>query len=363
MLNWLPDLNHRVSRRTLLQAAGLWGCSLVLPFKAAAMESGQVLGELHSVEKKGALMGTFINLKALCASRQQGLEALEKAYEEMARLSVLLDWRRSITPVGALNEAGRLELPPLEMSENLALAHKYYRLTGGAFDISVLPVFQLLRHRFQADSRPPSKAEIKEMLSLVGSHHMTFDRKGVRFQRSGMAITLDGVAKGYIVDRGLEIIKKSGVEDCLVSAGGDIRVSSSTGSGRHWRIGVRDPRVEGEHLTIIHLDDGAVATSGSYEIYFDAERRYHHLLNPVSGMPAAGNVSVTVKSATAAGADALATALFMMDHHEALRLTASLPDTCCLIVDREGRQWRSGAWMQRSLPAERAEGSEKGVDA
>jgi len=336
--------NFRLGRRAFLRAAGLWGAGLALPAGAVALESRRFSADGHGVEKAGVLMGTFVTLKAVCPSRSQGEDALEEAWREMARLGRLLDWRRSYSAVGALNEAGRLRRAPRELYHNLVLARAYHRLTCGAFDVTLLPVLREMRRSFYEEGRAARPDEIEDALGLADMGRLELDGRDVRLGRAGMGITLDGIAKGYVVDRGLAALRRRGVENALVAAGGDIRACSAPAAGRRWRIGVRDPWREDGYLAVITLDNGGVATSGGYEVSYGPEPWQHHLIDPASGAPATRCAGITVRTTTAADADALATALFVLEPHQALKLADSMRGTACLIVDHNRRQLRSRGW-------------------
>ncbi|MFH1091056.1 MAG: FAD:protein FMN transferase, partial [Pseudomonadota bacterium] len=121
----------------------------------------------------------------------------------------------------------------------------------------------------------------------------------------------DGVAKGYIVDRAGDKLKRAGLKNALINAGGNILAWGNSPAGKPWRIGVQDPWRPGQWLKVIALTDKAVATSGSYERFFDQKHDFHHLLDPKTGWPAGRLVSASVVASTAVLADAMSTAVFV----------------------------------------------------
>jgi thiamine biosynthesis lipoprotein len=153
-----------------------------------------------------------------------------------------------------------------------------------------------------------------------------------------MGITLDGIAKGYIVDRMADVLLQNGVPNFLINAGGDIRTAGTKGNGFPWTVAVQDPSKEGEFPDVMQMTDGAVATSGSYE------RRYGHIVDSGLAESPEHNTSVTVSAPTSMTADAMATALFVMKPDDGLRLIGTLPGNECLIVDNRGEQRRSVGW-------------------
>jgi thiamine biosynthesis lipoprotein len=166
----------------------------------------------------------------------------------------------------------------------------------------------------------------------------------ISLQIPGMGVTLDGIAKGYIVDRVASVLADHGVEDFLINAGGDIRSAGLREDGEPWRVGVQDPKKQWDLPDVIGLSNGAVATSGSYEIYFDRDRSYHHIVSARTGDSPRSSESVSVVAPTTLAADALATAVFVMDPNRGVAFIESLPGCACLIVDHDGRQLRSKSW-------------------
>ena len=164
-----------------------------------------------------------------------------------------------------------------------------------------------------------------------------------------MAIDLGGIAKGYAVDRALRVLKAAGVSSSLVDAGGDIGLLGSKPNGAPWRIGVQHPRDMREMIAVIEIDSGSVATSGDYERFFEHEgRHYHHILDPRSGYPARGLVSVTIIAPTCGLADALSTAVFVLGPEAGMQLLRRLPQAeGLLIAEKEGKLT---AWKSKGFP-------------
>ena len=199
----------------------------------------------------------------------------------------------------------------------------------------------MIEESFQSSGRPPAESELKNALRLVDFESVSFDRSGVRLESSEQRLSLDGVAKGYIVDRAVAVLRSHGIHNALVNAGGDIMALGRTERNTPWRIAIQDPFKSGGYLRVISLSDQAVATSGSYEIFFDPEKSYHHLLNPEAGRPADLLVSATTLAPTTARADALSTAAFVSPRV----LKAS--GTEGMTVARNGRQILTGGFKQR----------------
>src|SRR5210317_972666 len=184
-------------------------------------------------------------------------------------------------------------------------------LTRGAFDITYDSVGQ--HYDFRSRQRPDVETVEVERehidYQLVKLDQVT---STVRFLEQGVRINLGGIAKGYVVERGIDVLRRHGVEYGVVTAGGDSRLLGDR-RGRPWMIGIRDPREDGQVAISVPLEDEAISTSGDYERYFEEHGvRYHHILQPSTGMPASGVHSATVFGPDAVFTDALSTSVFVM---------------------------------------------------
>lgn len=209
--------------------------------------------------------------------------------------------------------------------------------------MTVQPVIDLFRaHRNPSGELTLDDSGASAARALVGRRGLQVSGADLSFARSGMGITLDGIAKGYIADRVSAVLTSAGVKNHLVNAGGDIMASGHKSPGVPWRVAVQSPTGP-TYAGELSLSGKAIATSGSYEIYYDASRRHHHLINPVSGFsPAVGSVSVV--AGTAMEADTLATALSILPPSDALKLVQGLPGRECCILSPDGCIYTSPGW-------------------
>jgi thiamine biosynthesis lipoprotein len=184
----------------------------------------------------------------------------------------------------------------------------------------------------------PTAAQLAEALPAIDYHHVRLDADTgtVAFTQPGVYIDLGGIAKGYAVDRGMEILRRGGVENALISAGGDSLVIGKRWE-RPWYIGIRDPRNKAGIVSMIPLEDAAISTSGDYERYFDEGGvRYHHILDPGTGKSTHSVHSTSIIGSTATDTDALSTSVFVLGVDAGLQLINSLPDTEAIIIDKDG---------------------------
>jgi thiamine biosynthesis lipoprotein len=173
----------------------------------------------------------------------------------------------------------------------------------------------------------------------VGYKNLVLDEmsNSVGFALEGMGIDLGAIAKGWAVDRAMQVLTARGIDNAIIDAGGDLRIVGSRPGKGFWRIGVQHPREQGELLLSLDLTDTAIVTSGDYERFFmEGGVRYHHILDPATGMPATGCRSVTVLAPTAAEADAAATAAFVLGAERGIAFLRSRPGVRGMIVDAGG---------------------------
>lgn len=284
------------------------------------------------------LMDTDVTLQIFCRNPGEGEGAQRALFDEMERLERLLSYSDPGSEVAAINRAaggGPVPVSP-ETAEVVREALACGSLSGGAFDPTIAPLLELWGFH-GGDHRVPGAAEIEEARAAVDYRRVEIEGHSVHLPRAGMALDLGGIAKGYIIDRGMDLLTRSGFSHALINAGGDVGIAGPKADGSPWRVGIRHPR-EGDLIAVIPLDRrGAVVTSGDYERFFEADGvRYHHILDPGTGSPARALVSVTVVAPTAVQADALSTALFVLGPQRALDLVESLPGVEAVLITPQG---------------------------
>ena len=300
---------------------------------------------LWQVTAERPAMTTVVSVVAVGPSRERIEEAIGRSLEVMHRLVDLLTRFDEASPVSVLNATGRLGGPPPEVHAVVSHALHYHRLTRGAFDVSVAPLVDLFWNRLVREAPvEPTPAEVADALARVGAGHVRLSQRRIDLARPGMRLTLDGIAKGYIVDAICAELDRGGVWRYLVNAGGDIRVRGLNARARPWTIAVENPWRRGEYPDTVCLTDSAVATSGNYERFCDPARRYHHIVNAVTGRSPAHCTSVSVVAPTSMAADALATSVFVMGPRQGVAFIEALPGCACLVLDHEGGVHRSAAW-------------------
>lgn len=350
----MKEMNHlfrQLDRRSFLKLSGALGlgaaAATLVPFTAEAVRFNK---QMMKVSTRRLAMGTFVSMTLLHPSRDQAEEAMERAYEEIERLSGSLSRYDGSSAVAFLNKEGHARDLPPEVTHVVAKALQYHEMTGGAFDITVKPIVDLFQQKLGCKKKArPTERELQDLLKLVDAAKVSIQDRSIHFIESGMGITLDGIAKGFIVDRASELLTSRGIENHLIDAGGDIRTRGEKEDKKPWTVAIQDPLKQGKYPDVVHMKDGAVATSGNYEVFFDREKLFHHIVNPRTGLSPhlASSVSVTARSAMEA--DALSTGVFVMGPEEGTKFINGVPSCECLVISRNGDQSKSRGWKSSSI--------------
>lgn len=289
---------------------------------------------LPEIRQSRLQLGTTVTITVLHADEAAARSAVESAFDEIERIEKLFSSYDEGSEIWRLNHEGAIEPDP-EIVHLFEQAVHYHRISGGAFDITVQPLIELFDDSFSRGGGPPSRQEIEEVLEAVGSEKIEITGENIRLPY-GTKVTLGGIAKGYAIDRAVEVLRGRGIEYGLVDAGGDMRAIGPR-EGAPWRVALQNPRGRQEYLAVILLEDLAVATSGDYERYFDPEKEFHHIIDPRTGYSATELISVTVVAGTALEADAIATAVFVSGASHGMELVGELEGVEALIVTSGGK--------------------------
>ncbi|HEY1380548.1 MAG TPA: FAD:protein FMN transferase [Gemmataceae bacterium] len=272
--------------------------------------------------------------------------AAADALDHIDRLEAQLTVYRDTSEVSRLNRlAGRAPVPVEPgLFDLLALAARITAETGGAFDVTAGPLIKAWGF-FHRQGRVPDDAELADAMARVGTRHVALDpeRRSVRYLRDGVEINLGSIGKGYALDRVGELLRrKHGVTAGLLNGGNSsvLAIGTPPNDPRGWTVGLRDPAKPEERLAIVRLRDRAMATSAAtYQHFAYNDRKLGHLLDPRTGRPAAGVAMATAFAPTAAGADALATAFYVLGPEATRRYCAAHPEVAAVVlVDEPGAE-------------------------
>ncbi|MGK0190087.1 MAG: thiamine biosynthesis lipoprotein [Verrucomicrobiales bacterium] len=313
--------NKRTSSRrrflTITGLAGLSGLSAHARPDEAASPNWNWNGVLFGADVSICLHG----LK----SEKNAKELSRLCFDEMRRLERMFSLFLPDSTICRLNRHGCVEDCPEEFVELVSEACRLHRLTSGAFDITIQPLWKVMDdHDFL--SGPMSDALFSNALSKVNGKHVRVEGRRVWFSKPNVGITLNGIAQGFITDAVTDLLHSHGVERALVNMG-EYRAIGSHSVGRPWNLGIRAPDAATDAPLIDSLslmDNQALSVSGGYGYAFDSRQRYHHLLHPGTGknMPADRSIAVTAPRATLA--DALSTACAVQDDAAAQSLCSKL---------------------------------------
>jgi thiamine biosynthesis lipoprotein len=282
---------------------------------AAVAADGQ--RELLRLEKSADAMGSTYSIALYGYDRVAMEAAADAAFDEVRRLDERLSNYQTSSEWSEVNRNAALEPVKVspELFELIAACIEYSRQSDGAFDITVGPLMKVWGF-YKGSGHLPHKPEIAAALAKVGYRHLHLDAAAqtVRFDRTGVEMDPGGIGKGYAVDRMVEVLRRSGVGIALVAASG----SSIYGMGappdepRGWPVKIKDPWDNRKTLAEVWLKDGSLSTSGSYEKFFRAEGRiYAHIMDPRTGYPAQGSVSVSVTAPRTVDSEAWAKPYFV----------------------------------------------------
>jgi thiamine biosynthesis lipoprotein len=289
-------------------------------------------------QREEAIMGTRVAVELWSEDATLAQRAMDAVIAEMIRTDELMSTYKPESQLSQVN-AHAFERPVQvdpEIIDVVMRSFEFSRESNGAFDITYASVGYLYDYRAH---QHPTGEQISAALPAVDWRQVQVDPKAnsIRFLKPGMRIDLGGIAKGYAVDRSIEMLRKLGIEHAMVNAGGDTRLLGDR-LGKPWIVGIRDPRNDGRVVTRLPLEDEAISTSGDYERYFEENGvRYHHILVPGTGKSAREVRSVTILGADATLTDGLSTTVFVLGVERGMQLVSRLPDVEAVIVDKDGR--------------------------
>lgn len=301
---------------------------------------------VQTYQQSRLLLDTVVDLRVVASDKSQAEAALEDAFAEMQRVEHLFSKYREASQIFLINQhAGQQPVSVTdEIGELLRRALGYSERTDGLFDVRIGPLVELWGIGTERETVPGFE-ELEQVLAGLTSTELEIrTANDVFLSHPQGSLDLGGIAKGYSIDRAIEVLKQHGITSALLNAGGDIRCIGGKSDGSAWRIGVKHPRDKGI-LAIVELKNMAVATSGDYERFFLRQGiRYHHLLDPRNGLPARNCQSVTILAPSAELADVMATAVFIMGPERGLEFLEAHVELEGMIVGADGEIVKSSGF-------------------
>lgn len=276
------------------------------------------------VRWSGQALGAHAEIELVGASEAEAKPVLAAVEAEIARLEGIFSLYRQDSALSRLNRDGVLTDPPPELLEVLALSRAVHRQTGGLFDPTVQPLFAFYAEWFTKPHRArlPDAHEVAPVLARIGMDKVIFDDARIAFARPGMALTLNGIAQGYITDRIAALLKSHGYSNMLLDIG-EIQAVGKGLNGAGWEVGIRKGVSGPELAERLILTDKAVATSMMLGTTFDQHGQAGHILHPRKGLARNYNSRASVVHPSAAFADAMSTAVILMSEVEIERMRTS----------------------------------------
>jgi thiamine biosynthesis lipoprotein len=274
---------------------------------------------------RGVALGADCEIQLFHPDAKAAERLIAACVAEARRLEAVFSLYRPDSALCCLNRDAILEAPPTDLLRLLSECHGMHALTGGAFDPTVQPLWNLYSSHFsRADGDPvgPGPARIAAALAHVGWKKVAFDESRVALA-SGMALTLNGIAQGYITDRACDLLRREGVGHTMVDMG-ELRALDARPDGSLWRVGLENGKREIKHTA--EIASRAVATSATAGTTFDTSGKFAHHFDPHTGAARPIWSSVSVIAQTATKADGLSTAFSMLPADSIRRIASRLED-------------------------------------
>ncbi|MDR6755828.1 thiamine biosynthesis lipoprotein [Mycoplana sp. BE70] len=293
---------------------------------------------------KGQALGAPATLIINHPDRSAAERLISRVVSEVDRLESIFSLYREASALNELNRVGGLAVPPPELVEVLGACRTAWEATDGVFDPTIQPLWALYARHFSspaADAAGPSRQDLKEAQTRTGFDAVRFSRDRIAFARPNMALTLNGIAQGYVTDRVVALLRAGGITSSLVSMG-ENRAIGATADGSAWRIGLADTEAGAQPDTVLGVIDKAVATSSAAGFHFDRAGRFGHILDPRSGAMPPRYRRVTVIAPDATTADAFSTAASLVGQAEIETIVSRNSSLTVDLVLDDGKQARFG---------------------
>ncbi len=320
-------------RRSLLSASLGLGSLAGLTYVGAASVAAAGL-----TPHKGSAraFGTTVTVQVLHPDPLTAQAAIADALQQVKRVDALMSVHQPHSQVYQLNAQGQLQHPDPHLLAVLTYARHLSHQTGGAFDITVQPLW-LAFSQAQASGQLPAPQTLAQARALVNWQGVTVQPDHLTLAKPGMAVTLNGLAQGYAVDLALAALRAHGVSHALLDTGEFGALGSKSGD-QPWVLGIKNPRQTDALAARVALDGRALATSGDYESCFSPDFIHHHIFDPATGDSPNTLASATVLAPTGLMADGLSTAFMVLGADKALALAERLTHVDALLIHKDGRQ-------------------------
>jgi thiamine biosynthesis lipoprotein len=325
-------MNKKLTRRDFVRISAIGAGVLALGGLGVKELIASTGAKEYSQTKE--LLGTFITITLIDTEPDRANGAIKDGFAEVERLSAILSRFDPGSEVAMLNRDGFIDNASPELLGVVQKAKYISDITGGAFDVSVLPLLNLYVDSFADGGSPPSETAIGAAREFVDYHGIEVKDKRISLASPGMCVTLDGIAKGFVVDQAAAMLRTRGFTRTLVAGSGDMSLSGDRDDGQPWKIGLTHPRALAGYYEVFQTTNKSIATSGDYENTFTPDFSWNHIIDPRVGHSPRELASATVIASDTESADALATSSMVLGTTDAISLLENLPGVEGLLIDK-----------------------------
>jgi thiamine biosynthesis lipoprotein len=301
--------------------------------------------DASSFRRAGLAFDTRVTLTVAGLEKAEAEAALDAGFAEIRRLERIAGLSTPGSDIRKLNAEGRLDRPSPALLDMLNVAADMHRVTAGAFDVTLQPLWIFYDSQAKA-GRWPTDAEAAPYRALVGQQFVRFDEEAIRFERPGMGITLNSLTHGYAADRVARVLADRGVKQAFVDTG-EMETLGRNARNRDWTAAVQHPRRADAVLGTAPLT-GCMATAGDYAYTWSDDFSRHHILDPRTGVSPASFATVVVIAEKAVLADALSTAISVVGPEEGARLLRHYGAEAYGVF-KSGEIWASAGFPRQNL--------------
>ena len=310
-------------------------CIFILLFSLSGVSQSQ------KYKRVVKLMGSRFDISVVAENQEKANEFIDFAIAEISRIeNIISSWNPS-SQTSLINKNAGIKPVKVdrELFDLIERSIAISKLTDGAFDISYASMDRIWKFDGSMNEIP-SVELIQKSVEKVGCKNIILNKndKTVFLKLKGMKIGFGAIGKGYAADKAKELLKARGVKAGIINASGDMNTWGKQPNDEDWKVGITNPLNKNKVFAVLPISNTAVVTSGNYEKYVKISgKRYSHIINPKTGYPSSGIVSVSVFATKAELADALATSIFVMGKDVGLDLVNQLKGIDCIIVDDNGK--------------------------
>lgn len=291
------------------------------------------------------LMGSRFDITVVANDSLQGYKYINDAIEEISRIERLISSWDSKSQTSEVNRNAGIKAVKVdkELFDLIERSIAISKMTDGAFDITYASMDKIWKYDGSM-TQMPSEDAIKASVSKIGYKNIILnkDASTVFLRLEGMKIGFGAIGKGYAADKAKDLLMTKGVPSGIINASGDMNTWGLQPNGEQWKVAITNPMDKSKAYGLLPISNGAVVTSGNYEKFVEFNNvRYSHIIDPRTGYPATGIISVTVFAPKAELADALATSVFVMGKDVGLNRINQLPKVECIIIDEQGNVFTS----------------------